>query len=1195
MAEIKNTFLKSKMNKDLDSRLIPNGEYRDAQNISISRSEDSDVGAVENILGNELLSKFGLDAQCGLEIIGQYTDVVNDRVIVMLTNYTDSSNDKLSHHALLYKNITGGASQVKCYIAMHNVRTNEYNILVSGDWLNFSKTHIITGINLIEDLLFWTDNRNQPRKININSAQTNPSYYTSENHVSVAKYYPFQPAKLIRYNASTLSYESTMRDVVSEFLPDGTTSNPYYDANFKGDAELLKDKFIRFSYRFKFDDGEYSLIAPFTQIAFVPEQDGYFIQNGSTEADIKKAFQSTEVKFMRNKINELTLMIPPPVSGVGTDTWANARDNFKIDEIEILSKESDSTTIKVIDNITWETFQNTTTLPLDLYRLPYKYSSTKPIKTLPSKEITRVSDITPVRAQAQESSGNRIIYGNYRDKHTPPKTINYSVTVADKGDNVVGNPIVSQIRKEYQNHHLKQNRSYTVGIVLSDMYGRQSDVIDSKYDLNTILNEYNTKAFSETIGANNLYSSTDTWPGNCLRVSFAEEIPENLALEGYPGLWSEQNPLGWKSFKVVVQQKQQEYYNVYFPGILNGYTNPRSLSTFDEPVCHIVLTGDNINKVPRDLSEVGPDQKTFKSTQYIKDNFADLVGDLLIPAGKNADEVFRRRARELGVTDVDNASLILYPRVVNTSSTAVEQYYPYSDNNVVYDEVVTIGTARDLDLLSDSGDIKDLTLSNAFNYSPATGVTSPAQLSGGSGTGLFATLNFSATGDIDDVTMSTTIGGIKSFNINNAGSGYSVGPASLTPVTGTGNGATIYIEEVSGLGAIIKARIVDAGTAYTTASAVNISGGTSGQLNNLELGGVGYKDGEIVTWPIANSSGQYASFKVNIENENPEFYASGENPLIAKIIPNDYTIGVYPYYSQNDVTNFTFGPMRPALSIYETETTNSNLDIYWETSTVGLISALNTNIRSNTVGAVDSWHNPSGVAGNYNFAYAIGTLNQTWSEGDTSGTVILSDFNAWETATSAIINPATMILLSVYDGNNVDQTSKFSLVAGASPSSYRLQTNSALWYQQDASANQFSFDIQVTKTGAPGTISTRTIGPLQLANAAPSFTASTFPATATGSTSGGALTLPAGKSIDATNGSTDTNNNKKELTFNIESQVDSGLNNVNDFFLSPQTIDGTVILNVNRGVTAGVYSVKLNVVDAGNISINSSTITITIS
>ena len=42
MPEIKNTFLQGKMNKDLDERLVPNGQYRHANNIEISTSEDSD-------------------------------------------------------------------------------------------------------------------------------------------------------------------------------------------------------------------------------------------------------------------------------------------------------------------------------------------------------------------------------------------------------------------------------------------------------------------------------------------------------------------------------------------------------------------------------------------------------------------------------------------------------------------------------------------------------------------------------------------------------------------------------------------------------------------------------------------------------------------------------------------------------------------------------------------------------------------------------------------------------------------------------------------------------------------------------------------------------------------------------------------------------------------------------------------------
>ena len=54
MPKIQNSFLKGKMNKDLDERLVPKGEYREAQNILITQSESSDVGAIENIQGNIL-------------------------------------------------------------------------------------------------------------------------------------------------------------------------------------------------------------------------------------------------------------------------------------------------------------------------------------------------------------------------------------------------------------------------------------------------------------------------------------------------------------------------------------------------------------------------------------------------------------------------------------------------------------------------------------------------------------------------------------------------------------------------------------------------------------------------------------------------------------------------------------------------------------------------------------------------------------------------------------------------------------------------------------------------------------------------------------------------------------------------------------------------------------------------------------
>jgi hypothetical protein len=55
MAESKRTFQAAKMNKDIDDRLLQPGTYRDALNVSVEFSEDGNVGALENLKGNELI------------------------------------------------------------------------------------------------------------------------------------------------------------------------------------------------------------------------------------------------------------------------------------------------------------------------------------------------------------------------------------------------------------------------------------------------------------------------------------------------------------------------------------------------------------------------------------------------------------------------------------------------------------------------------------------------------------------------------------------------------------------------------------------------------------------------------------------------------------------------------------------------------------------------------------------------------------------------------------------------------------------------------------------------------------------------------------------------------------------------------------------------------------------------------------
>ena len=52
MPELKRNFTKGRMNKDLDERMVPNGEYREALNIEVGTSEGSNVGAIQTLKGN---------------------------------------------------------------------------------------------------------------------------------------------------------------------------------------------------------------------------------------------------------------------------------------------------------------------------------------------------------------------------------------------------------------------------------------------------------------------------------------------------------------------------------------------------------------------------------------------------------------------------------------------------------------------------------------------------------------------------------------------------------------------------------------------------------------------------------------------------------------------------------------------------------------------------------------------------------------------------------------------------------------------------------------------------------------------------------------------------------------------------------------------------------------------------------------
>ena len=355
MPEIKHQFTGGKMNKDLDERLVPNGEYRHAENIQVSTSEGSAVGTVQNILGNSLVSGQDFYQMSDKICVGSIADESNDKMYYFVTGKNalvngdfskNPNNDDNNEFSLgsgwswngksmiakdasefqkLNKNIPTGyfASGDKCivsftvsnyiegkinlqylnengkgfYINSFTPQNKTYSFEVTiGDYtsssnnffnrfwiqtssnstfsgqidnlcmstgsdiimqydsisgqakpvvidvnkncLKFLAVNTITSINVLDGMIFWTDNIHEPKKINIqrcldgfngNNSQTNfinketnGSWPIEEKHITVIKKKPSTPPviKLVtERDHPTKIYTGVMRITSAPAVP----------------------------------------------------------------------------------------------------------------------------------------------------------------------------------------------------------------------------------------------------------------------------------------------------------------------------------------------------------------------------------------------------------------------------------------------------------------------------------------------------------------------------------------------------------------------------------------------------------------------------------------------------------------------------------------------------------------------------------------------------------------------------------------------------------------------------------------------------------------------------------------------------------------------------------------------------------------------------------------------------------------
>ena len=508
MPKLKQTFIRGKMNKDLDERLVPKGEYRDGENIQVSTSEGNDVGAIENVLGNTKKnnkpgggtwnSAFGLTSPKCIGVV------------------RDSSNEKI------YWFVT--STGVDAILEYDQTADIVAPVLVdTGSVLNFNVNNLITGVNILENQLFWTDDNSEPKKINISRFKAGSTQPGSVLNTKTQVYGRDFIESDITVILKSPNIAPTIVAEPSLIGGNGTGITPVTTGgiNFNSGAPLFEPLPIgtvltgiswtpavlfettvkvKLAASITNEDNsitEYEVIANLSNIALNGlSGDLTIISISSDIPNIGLEWEMLLVEdepIFRNDFPRFSYrwqyvdgeystyapfseaaFVPGKFEYLSADGYNRGMDNLtrkitlsafqspdaNVKAIDILYKGVNSNNVYVIQTIdlsatTLTTFEITTEL---LGRV------------IESIQLLRPWDNVPRKAKAQEVIGNRIVYGNYLQNYTANRAVNIATNQSNNAHTNVGYGLKS----------IKSDRTYQIGVSFIDEFNRESPVFTNK-------------------------------------------------------------------------------------------------------------------------------------------------------------------------------------------------------------------------------------------------------------------------------------------------------------------------------------------------------------------------------------------------------------------------------------------------------------------------------------------------------------------------------------------------------------------------------------------------------------------------------------------------------------------------------------------------------------------------------------------
>ena len=392
----------NRLQTDADQRFLnPKiGEMVDAQNVTISEGGTSTGGVIKNVRGTEFI-----------DVSPNYiADRISDDLdVTVIGSVSDPQR------GYIYWFVSDNSSNNEDAIYQYRVEQDDYVSLIKSPFLNFSsdsfvKADILNAAfqqdGIIQSALYFTDNVNPPRKINVDRQLAND-------------YGSFSSS--IRFNQAYGAIKSA-----PNFIP---------QVSFESDDNISQNNFTKnifqFSYQYIYTDGEESALSAYS-IPAIPR--GSFLSKLDEEG------------YAVSRLIDNVCVIRPETTDFPPD----------VERLRILARRGNDGTFFVVDevpvneSVSRDIYDVETEVYNSLDR-SYRFYNDSFGSFIDQNLANKPYDNVPFLAAGQSISGNRLMYSNYtegRPNVDPIVTmdVNYSAPPSvDKANNFISSADVTNV------------------------------------------------------------------------------------------------------------------------------------------------------------------------------------------------------------------------------------------------------------------------------------------------------------------------------------------------------------------------------------------------------------------------------------------------------------------------------------------------------------------------------------------------------------------------------------------------------------------------------------------------------------------------------------------------------------------------------------------------------------------------------